>query len=240
MSEQYDYERRLNELDQGIDITFKKILEPFIYDNISDYLQNKDKKVDIMDVGCGCGYLSNSISKRFKSIKVKGIDISESAIKCAESHFHLNFNKKDIIQLEEDKKYDVIVYNMVLHNLRELEKAISKTSSILKDNGVVLITIPHPAFWLTDKITRGIITLENAFNYNTEQFYQIPFKIKNGNYHQTELTYYHRRLSTYINIFSKFLSLSKLEEVDFKNGLPTMLRIVLENKNNDIKTYKKI
>ena len=29
MSEQYDYERRLNESDQGIDITFKKILEPF-------------------------------------------------------------------------------------------------------------------------------------------------------------------------------------------------------------------
>lgn len=240
MSEQYDYERRLNELDQGIDITFKKILEPFIYDNIAEYLQKKDKNVDIMDVGCGCGYLSNSISKRFKSTKVKGIDISESAIKCAESHFHLNFNKKDIIQLDEEKKYDVIVYNMVLHNLRELEKAISKTSLILKDNGVVLITIPHPAFWLTDKITRGKIMLENAFNYNTEQFYQIPFKIKNGTLHQNELTYYHRRLSTYLNIFSEFLSLAKLEEVDFKNGLPTMLRIVLENKNHDIKTYKKI
>ncbi len=41
MSEQYDYERRLNELDQGIDITFKKILEPFIYDNISEYVQKK-------------------------------------------------------------------------------------------------------------------------------------------------------------------------------------------------------
>lgn len=235
MNEQYDYERRLNELSQGIDITFKNVLEPFIYSNISEYIKNAKTSINIIDVGCGCGYLSYSIASIFTDSRTEGIDISESAIKCAKSHFNLKFSQVDVVQINENERYDVVVYNMVLHNLRELENAISKTSVILKRNGIVLITIPHPAFWLPDKIARGKITLEEPFNYNMEKFYKIPFKIKNGSIHQTELTYYHRRLTTYINTFSQYLTLIKFEEVDYKNGFPTMLRMVLKNEKSDQK-----
>lgn len=229
MSIQYDYESRVDELIKGVDATFKNILEPFIYGNISEYIKQSGANIDILDVGCGCGYLTASIAKEFGEAKIEGIDIAEGAIACATSHFDLKFRQQDVVDLSESKKLDVMVYNMVLHNLQELEQTIRKTSRILKDKGIVLITIPHPAFWLSDKIARGRIILEEPFNYSLERFYQIPFQIKNGMQHQAQLTYYHRRLTTYINIFSKYLKLVKFEEVDFKNGYPTMLRIVLEN-----------
>lgn len=229
MSNQYDYNRRFDELTKGIDTTFKNVLEPFIYGNISDYLKKSGTNIDILDVGCGCGYLTASIAKKFTEARVEGIDISESAIVCAKFHFDLKFTQQDVADYAESKKIDIVVYNMVLHNLRELEQTIWKTSIILKRKGIVLITIPHPVFWLSDKISRGKITLEEPFNYNSEKFYKIPFQIKNGLQHQTELTYYHRRLETYINTFSKYLKLVRFEEVDFNNGYPTMLRIVLEN-----------
>lgn len=170
-----------------------------------------------------------SIAQKFKEVKVEGIDISEAAILCAKSHFNLKFTQQDVIDLDQSEKFDIIIYNMVLHNLDKLEQAIWKTSVILKHKGIVLITIPHPAFWLSDKVSRGKITLKEPFNYNLERLYQIPFQITNGLQHQTELTYYHRCLTTYINTFSKYLQLVRFEEVDFKNGYPTMLRIVLKN-----------
>ena len=204
-------------------------MEPFIYGNISDYIKKNGVNIDILDVGCGCGYLTASIAKKFPESKVEGIDISESAIACARSHFDIKFNKQDILDFDENKKVDVVVYNMVLHNIQDLDKTIQKTSSILKPKGIVIITVPHPAFWLPNKAFRGVIDLDGSFNYNLEVPYQIPFRIENGFQHKTKLTYHHRRLSTYINIFSKYLRFIKFEEMDSKNIYPTFLMIVLEN-----------
>lgn len=231
MNEQYDYERRLGELTEGIDTTFANIFEPFIYGNISKYLQNgKMDTIDVLDVGCGCGFLTARIAEKFPEANVEGIDISESAINCAKAHFNLKFTHLDVLDLDEKKKVDVVVYNMVLHNLQKFNLTVQKTSSILKSKGIVLVTIPHPAFWLPDKISSGKIILNEPFNYNVETFYQIPFKIKNGSVHETKLTYYHRRLTTYMNTFSKYLKIVVLEEVDIKNSVPTMLRVILEKR----------
>lgn len=235
MNQQYDYESQWTELKQGIDITFKTILEPFIYDNISEYIQQSGNNIRIIDVGCGCGYLTDNIAKRFKNYNTEGIDISEAAIEFAKSKYNLKFSQCDVLDLDEDVNYDVIVYNMVLHNLKELEASIRKTSMMLKENGIVIITIPHPTFWLYDKVARGKIVLDEPFNYNRECFYRIPFKIKNGSTHKIELTYYHRRLATYVNTFSRYLTILKFEEVDCKNGFPTMLRVILKKEKSDQK-----
>lgn len=227
MNEQYDYNARLAELEMGVDITFRTILEPFISENIKEYISTKPI-ANLLDVGCGCGYLTAEILKRFPLLNVQGIDISKAAIDCARANFDLRFEQIDIVDLNKNRHFDIVVYNMVLHNLQALEPAILKTSRILKTNGIVLITIPHPAFWLEDKVARGKIILDKPFDYRCERLYQIPFKIANGQQHHAKLTYYHRMLSTYLNIFSNYLSIMKFEEVDLKNGFPTMLNIVLK------------
>lgn len=225
MNNQYDYEMRFEELAKGIDTTFKGVLEPFIYNSISYYYNSKTffKDMRILDVGCGCGYLTNGIANKFKIAEVEGIDISESAVLFAKAHSNLKFTQQNIVNMNSNKQFDVIVYNMVLHNLLELEETIRVTSNILKPNGIVLITIPHPAFWLSDKIARGKIKLSEPFNYNLEKSYQIPFHIKNGIEHKSRLTYYHRRLDTYFDAFLKYLELARFEEADFT----TIARIIL-------------
>ena len=43
MNNQYDYESRLDELTRGIDVTFKNVLEPFIYGNILEYIKKVER-----------------------------------------------------------------------------------------------------------------------------------------------------------------------------------------------------
>ena len=228
MKAEYNYEERLEELKSGKDITFQNILEPFVYGSISNYLNLNRKNVYLLDVGSGCGFLTNQIAEKFPNVKIEGIDISEEAVVCANKNFNLKFTKSDITKFKVKEKYDILVYNMVLHNLEEIDSSMKRNYELLKEKGVVIITIPHPTFWLQDKINRGRINLEDSFSYNEEKIYKIPFKISNGNYHQQHLTYYHRKLSTYINTFSKYFKILNFEETDYKNGMPTMLNIVLQ------------
>lgn len=227
MQEQYNYEERLEELKSGQDITFKTVLEPFIYKSIENYINSNNEQINILDVGCGCGFLTMQITKRFPKTKVEGIDMSVAAIKCAQKFSDLKFYKDDITKFNSKENFNILVYNMVFHNLQDIESAMQKNNQILKENGIVVITIPHPTFWLQDKINRGKISLDETFNYSEEKNYSIPFKIKNGKYHQKKLTYYHRKLSTYVDTFSKYFTIISFEETDYKNGIPTMLNVVL-------------
>lgn len=225
---QYDYEKRLEELQSGIDKTFKTILYPFIDENIES-LYIKNNKINILDVGCGCGYLTSEISKKYNKASILGIDLENSAIECAcKFNNNIDFKVSDIALLNDEIKYDVIIFNMVLHNVSLLENVIRKTSLLLTDNGIVIITIPHPCYWLQDKINSGKIVLGDVFDYFDEKEYLLPFQINNGNKHDNYLHYYHRQITTYINTFSKYLDIDKYEEVDIKNNKPTMLRLTLK------------
>lgn len=228
MKTEYNYTERLKELQSDKDITFKNILEPFIYESIENYIKKDKETICVLDVGCGCGFLTNKIAKRFPTINIEGIDASIEAIICAKKNFNLKFTKSDISKYKTRKNYDILVYNMVLHNLEEISSSMKKNYEIVKKGGIIIITIPHPTFWLQDKINRGKIVLKEPFKYNEERIYKIPFKITNGNYHNQHLTYYHRCLSTYINTFSKYFKILNFEETDYKNGFPTMLNIVLK------------
>lgn len=228
MSKQYDYILRFNELQSGIDNTFKTILKPFIFDNIEKY---QDESAKILDVGCGCGFLTTQIANHFSHAEVEGIDISEDAIACAKMYSNVKFVVSDIVNFNTKQEYDILIYNMVLHNVENIQAAIKCSYNLLKNNGIVIITIPHPVFWLQDKISRKKIKLQEPFVYKDEKWYQIPFQIANGEKHPSFLQYYHRTIETYIKIFlSCSFDIKLFEEVDVKNGNPTMLRIVLLKK----------
>lgn len=228
MKEQYNYEERLIELNNGKDITFRNILEPFIYNSIDKF--NNKKIFSVLDVGCGCGFLTMKIKEKFNEANVEGIDISNSAINCANKNFNLKFTNINILDLNLENKYDVLVYNMVLHNLENIDLVMKKSSHHLNPLGIIIITLPHPIYWLKDKINKGKILLDIEFNYNEEKSYKIPFKIKNGINHKNLLTYYHRTLTTYMNTFSKYYNIIEFLETDYKNNYPTMLNLVLQKK----------
>ena len=109
----------------------------FILDNIK-----KDDK--IIDVGCGTGYITNTIAT-LKQNDITGLDFS-NAIKIAKGKSILLENnvkwlKKDFFDLDENIKYDVIICQGVFHHMPNYIHAIKKFEKILNEDGVLLLGV---------------------------------------------------------------------------------------------------
>jgi len=84
---------------------------------ISEININPYKNYNILDIGTGSGCISLAIAKEFPNIKIDGIDISKSAIECAnENKNKLNieniiFKNIDFENFKSNKKYDIIISN---------------------------------------------------------------------------------------------------------------------------------
>lgn len=95
---------------------------------------------NVLDVGCGNGYVANKVSSRAK--KVTGIDIKESSIGVARS----NYEKSNIVFIVGDavtycfkEKQDVIILSNVLEHI---EKRISFLKKLSKIAPKILIRVP--------------------------------------------------------------------------------------------------
>lgn len=116
----------------------------FILQKISQHL-----RVYIVDVGCGDGRLTREIKLGFPECHVFGIDYSCRAIKLAQAMNQdipdLNFLAIDITKERLERKYDMAILMEVFEHvpINECEIFLESLSSILNDNGQLLLTVPH-------------------------------------------------------------------------------------------------
>ena len=88
--------------------------------------EEKQKEINILDIGTGSGCIAISLAKNLPQAKVSAIDVSPEALKMAKSNAFLNgekinFFQQDILEMKElQERYDVIVSNPPY--VRELEK----------------------------------------------------------------------------------------------------------------------
>jgi len=102
-------------------------------------LQEK-QKVKIMNVGCGTG---GTIDMLEKFGTVDNVDISEDAIKYMKQNGYTRITKVDDIKLPfKNKSYDMVVAFDVLEHIENQTGAMKEWNRILKDDGVVVITVP--------------------------------------------------------------------------------------------------
>ncbi len=72
----------------------------------------------ILDVGCGKGFLLYDLTQVVPGIEIRGIDISEYAIKNAKEEISTFLQVADAVQLPfEDKSFDLVISINTLHNL---------------------------------------------------------------------------------------------------------------------------
>jgi len=98
-------------------------------------------KGKILDVGCGAG--SHSLYLQEKGFDVTAIDISKKAIKACELRGLKNVKCEDVLDLDENDKFETILLLMngtgIFETLENCTKYLLKLKSLLKENGQILI-----------------------------------------------------------------------------------------------------
>ena len=126
---------------------FNPIRIKYIKENIiSNFkLKNKKKplsKIQILDIGCGGGLLSEPMSRM--GADVTGIDASSMNIEIAK--LHANKNKLNIKylcsspeKLKLEKKFDVILNMEIVEHVEDIDLFLNACSKLLKKNGLMFV-----------------------------------------------------------------------------------------------------
>lgn len=126
--------------------------EPTYYP-VYSFLKGKEK-LEILEVGCGYGYLTYSLHSAGHNIL--GIDISKNAIKFAESNFGDYYKVADLKDYKANKKFDLIISTEVIEHLTNPVEFIDHCLKLLKPNGKIILTTPSKDYynkkviWKTD------------------------------------------------------------------------------------------
>lgn len=164
------------------------------------------KNKSILDVGCGTGETAYYLAE--KGALVTAIEPSVYMLDLCKNHKNIRYflmKAKDIGSFSKES-FDIIICEMVLDNIRNLEKILEILRKVLKKNGHILISIPHPFRYAFEKKSWDDVKNWKLRNYFKEGR-------KQSNWNGNIVTHYHRKLSSYINLLlTKGFHLKILDE----------------------------
>lgn len=192
----------------------------------------------ILDLGCGDGTITSSLSK--KGARIIGVDKKEHSIKLAKEKDG-RYLCEDIRKANFKKdEFDIIYSSMVFLFLsdKEIKEIAKKIYYWLRKNGVFVISDIHPtteiqkdnSFW-----AKHII--QDNFNYFKTS--KVEVVLKNGNGKNDSFGYYHHSLSKYIELFtSAGFKLIELNEPQATQKQIGKFNMGFENKNPSYIIFK--
>jgi len=100
------------------------------------------KKINILDIGCGGGLLSEPMCRL--GANVTGIDASKKNIEIAKFHAKKSKLKIDYMvaspeTLKTSKKFDIILNMEIVEHVNDLDFFIKESSGLLKKNGLMFV-----------------------------------------------------------------------------------------------------
>lgn len=124
-------------------------------------LSNYKKNDVVLDLGCGEGFYLRMIDK---PKEIWGIDISKVALKKAREisvgrkNLKIRFGNAENLNGIPDKYFDKITTSEMLEHVPYPKKALSETHRILKDDGVLVVSVPN------EKIIQKIVHFVKLLN----------------------------------------------------------------------------
>ena len=120
-----------------------KYIKESIIDNFN--LKNKKKplqKIEILDIGCGGGLLSEPMCRM--GATVTGIDASITNIKIAKIHakknkLNIKYLSSPPEKLKIKKKFDVILNMEIVEHVEDIKFFLHSCSKLLKKNGLMFV-----------------------------------------------------------------------------------------------------
>jgi SAM-dependent methyltransferase len=151
------------------------------------------KGLEVLDAGCGTGYLSISLTQ--KGAKVIGVDISPNMIQEAQSmaqakscEIDFRVDSCETLSTLKDNSVDLIISNYVLMDLPNLDAAVSQYYRVLRKDGKAVFIIGHP-------FSGGLAPEENYFDEVKKVDRWGPF--------DSDFIFFHRPISQYWKSFKR-------------------------------------
>lgn len=110
---------------------------------------------NMLEIGCGEGYLMSQIHTRFPSTKMTGLDVSFNIVKVANRVGcpDVSFLQASAYELPwEDESWDVVVACEVLEHLKNPERALAEMRRVCRKG--CLVSVPREPFWRMANMAR--------------------------------------------------------------------------------------
>lgn len=134
------------------------------------FLDNVNTKDNVLDLGCGNGFLSYDVAK--KANKVIGIDIRQGNIESAKKNYslpNLEFIIGDATAYQFNGKFDVIILSNVLEHISERIDLLKKLKNI---SNKILIRVP-----MIDRDWLAMYKKMNGFEYKLDSTHEIEYTL---------------------------------------------------------------
>lgn len=169
--------------------------DPVLWDFAGDVLG-----LDVLDAGCGTGYLTAQLSAR--GAKVVGVDLSDNMIAIAREHApDLDFRVDSVTSLGSvgDRQFDLIVSNYVLMDVPHLQDTMDAFHRVLRSGGAAVLVFSHPCFPQGGRRESP----DGVIGYVWDRPYFEPHKVVDPpwKHFTSEFIWFHRPLSDYWKAF---------------------------------------
>jgi len=207
-------------MDQG-DFNRQFIIDPTIF-----RMLGSADGLSVLDAGCWNGYLCRLLAK--KGARMVGVDISRRFLEIAEQKekeaplgiMYYPGTLSDLTMLGR-RRFDVVVSNLALMDVRDLEKAMMEISRVLKENGRLIFSILHPCFstppvhgWR--RVPPDSQRKEDWVYWKVDRYFDRSVQV--WQYLDWPFTYsFHRPLSDYIGMLFR----NGFVITDFEEPIPT-------------------
>jgi len=122
---------------------FNPIRVNYIKNEIQKHFNQDFKNLEILDIGCGGGLVSEEFAKL--GCNITGIDASEKNIKVAQLHAqksnldinYINSSAEEL--LKEEKQYDVVFALEIIEHVADEKEFIKCCSKLVKKDGLLFI-----------------------------------------------------------------------------------------------------
>lgn len=160
---------------EGLDRYRTELTDQAVLDAVGDV-----DGLDVLDAGCGEGYMSRLLAER--GARASGIDLSDSLIDYAKTHpdairLGLKYAVGSIETLPyEDDSFDVVVCNHVLSDVVDPAAALREIGRVLRPGSRLVVLMLHPCFY-TAHAERDALGSIPVSAYFSERGVSQPFSV---------------------------------------------------------------
>ncbi|OIJ13061.1 malonyl-[acyl-carrier protein] O-methyltransferase BioC [Anaerobacillus alkalilacustris] len=102
--------------------------------------EKNDKEINILEIGCGTGYLTKQLCMIFPNAKITAVDLAPGMIEVAKEKLKgmsVTFLCGDIEEISLKGNYDIIVSNATFQWVNDFEEVIKRLLLFLREDGIL-------------------------------------------------------------------------------------------------------